>query len=93
MGKVPPHWVSAPKKYEVQEHEGNKVLVKLYRPKGLLRNALYMGPSTMSNFTIEADVRGGQKGRRRTDVGLIAGGYTLDLMGHQRWDVDPESFF
>jgi outer membrane protein assembly factor BamB len=31
VGKVPPHWVGAPKKYEVQEHEGNKVLVKLYR--------------------------------------------------------------
>jgi hypothetical protein len=84
-GTVPPHWVGAPKKWEVREHAGGRVLVKLLRPKGLLRNALYMGPSTMSDYTIEADVMGAQKGRRRTDVGVIANGYTLDLMGnHQR---------
>jgi outer membrane protein assembly factor BamB len=84
-GTVPRHWIGAPKKWEVREHEGGKVLVKLVRPKGLLRNALYMGPSTMGDFTIEADVKGAQKGRRRTDVGVIANGYTLDLMGnHQR---------
>jgi len=81
-GKVPTHWIGASKKYEVQDHDGNKVLVKLYREKGLLRNALYMGPSTLNNYTIEADVMGAQKGRRRTDVGLIANGYTFDLMGN-----------
>jgi outer membrane protein assembly factor BamB len=87
-GGVPPHWIGAPKKWEVREQAGGKVLVKLVRPKGLLRNALYMGPSTMSNFTIEADVMGAQKGRRRTDVGVIANGYTLDLMGnHQRIQI------
>jgi hypothetical protein len=84
-GQVPAHWVGAVRKWAVREHEGGKVLVKLFRPKGLLRNALYMGPSTMSNYTIEADVLGARQGRRRTDMGLIASGYTLDLMGnHQR---------
>jgi outer membrane protein assembly factor BamB len=87
-GKVPGHWISAAKKYEVQERDGEKVLVKLFRPRGLLRNALYMGPSTLINYTIAADVQGGQKGRRRTDAGLINSGYTLDLMGnHQRIQV------
>ena len=87
-GKVPGHWISASKKYEVQEKDGGKVLVKLFRPKGLLRTALYMGSSTLSNYTIEADVQGALKGRRRTDVGLINSGYTLDLMGnHQRIQV------
>jgi hypothetical protein len=72
----------------VQEHDGNKVLVKLFRPKGLLRNALYMGPSTMRNYTIEADVMGGKHGRRLTDSGLIANGYTFDLMGnHQKVQI------
>ena len=88
VGRVPPTWVSAPKKWEVQEKDGQKVLVKLFRPKGLLRNALYMGPSTMSNYTIEADVMGAKKGRRNTDVGVIGNGYTMDLMGnHQRVQV------
>jgi len=87
-GKVPSHWVGAPKKWEVREHEGGQVLVKTVRPKGLLRNALYMGPSTMSNYTVSAEVKGAQKGRRRTDMGLIAGGYTFDLMGnHQRVQI------
>jgi uncharacterized protein (DUF1697 family) len=87
-GKVPPHWIGAPRKWEVREKDDEKVLVKLFRPKGLLRNALYFGPSTMSNFTVEADVMGAQKGRRRTDMGLIANGYTLDLMGnHQRIQI------
>jgi hypothetical protein len=84
-GSVPPHWVGAPGKFEVQEREGNKVLVKPYRERGLLRNALFMGPSTMRNFTIEADVMGAEQGRRHTDASLIANGYTLSLMGnHQR---------
>ena len=87
-GQVPGHWISASKKYEVQEQDGEKVLVKIFRPRGLLRTALYMGPSTLSNYTIEADVQGAQKGRRRTDIGLINSGYTLDLMGnHQRIEV------
>jgi hypothetical protein len=42
----------------------------------------------MNNFTIQADIMGGQKGRRRTDAGLIANGYTFDLMGnHQRVQI------
>jgi outer membrane protein assembly factor BamB len=87
-GTVPGTWVSAPKKWEVQERDGEKVLVKLYRPKGLLRNALYMGPSTMSDYTIQADVYNAKKGRRMTDSGVIAGGYTLDLMGnHQKLQI------
>jgi outer membrane protein assembly factor BamB len=82
VGDVPPTWVGAKGKFEVQEREGGKVLVKPVREQGLLRNELYMGPSTASNYTIEADVMGGRHGRRMTDVGLIAGGYTLDLMGN-----------
>jgi hypothetical protein len=47
-----------------------------------------MGPANLSSTTIEADVRAEKKGRRQGDVGLIAGGYTLDLQGaHQRLQV------
>jgi hypothetical protein len=84
VGEAPPTWVGAKGKFEVQEREGGKVLVKPVREQGLLRNELYMGPSTASNYTIEADVMGGRHGRRMTDVGLIAGGYTLDLMGNSQ---------
>jgi outer membrane protein assembly factor BamB len=84
-GKVPPTWIGAAGKFEVREVDGNKVLVKPFRDKGLLRNDVFLGASTLSGYTIEADVMGAQQGRRRTDIGLIASGYGLDLMGnHQR---------
>ncbi len=83
-GGVPAHWVGAKGKYKIEDRDGNTVLTKLYRPKGLLRNALYMGPSDLTDYTIQADVTGAKKGRRRTDAGLINGGYTLDLMGNQQ---------
>ncbi|MCP3978837.1 MAG: PQQ-binding-like beta-propeller repeat protein [bacterium] len=84
VGKLPPTWVGAPGKFVVQEKDGGKVLTKLYRKRGLLRNAFYMGPSDMTNFTITAEVMGGKRGRRKSDAGLIAGGYTFDLMGNKQ---------
>ena len=87
-GQSPPTWVGAPKKFEVKEHEGNKVLAKLFRDTGVLRNETYLGPSTLRNYTIEADVMGGGKGKRLTDVGLIANGYQMDMSGnHQRLEL------
>jgi len=87
-GSVPESWVGAPGKFQVGEKDGARVLVKPSRDKGLLRNELYMGPSGLANYTIEADVMAGARGRRRSDVGLIAAGYTLDLLGnHQRLQV------
>jgi hypothetical protein len=87
-GSVPEHWIGAAGKFQVGERDGERVLVKPFRDKGLLRNDLYLGRSDLSDYTIEADVLGGAKGRRRSDVGLIAAGYSLDLMGnHQRLQV------
>jgi outer membrane protein assembly factor BamB len=86
-GAVPPTWIGARGKYEVTELEGEKVLVKLPRERGLLRNPTFMG-GDFSDYTIEADVMGGQVKRRKTDVGLLNSGYTLDLLGnHQRLEV------
>jgi len=79
----PSHWIGAAGKYVVREVEGNKVLVKAPRERGLNRTYLYMGPD-LSNYTIEADVWGAEHRRRRPDIGLIATGYTLDLMGAQQ---------
>ena len=82
-GRAPSHWVGAGQPWEVRKLEdGNTVLVKLVREEGLLRNALFMGPSTLHDYTIEADVYGHNMKRRWPDIGLIAGGYTLDLMGN-----------
>ncbi len=87
-GKSPSHWIGARGKYVVGELDGNKVLVKAPRSRGLNRTSLYMGPSSMSNYTIQADVLGVKQGRRVPDIGLIAGGYILDLQGaHQKIEI------
>ena len=85
---TPPHWIAARGKFEVRDLDGEKVLAQLIRPRGLPRSFTYMGPSDWTNYTMQADVRGSVKGRRKSDVGLIAGGYTLNLMGsHQRLQI------
>ena len=87
VDSVPGHWIGARGKYKVVEHDGQKVLIKLKRDRGLLRNPLFMG-GDFANYTIEADVMGGKIKRRVTDVGLINSGYTMDLLGnHQRLEV------
>lgn len=83
-GQSPSHWVGADKKYVVGDLDGNKVLVKAPRERGLNRTFLYMGPASYSNYTIEADVMGAPHKRRRPDIGVIAGGYILDLQGAQQ---------
>jgi hypothetical protein len=81
-GKAPHFWIAAGRPWQIREVDGEMLLVKIRRDSGLLRNALYMGPSTLSNYTIQTDVRGATKGRRVTDLGLINNGYTLDLQGN-----------
>ena len=55
---------------------------------GIHRHAIYVGPSYLSGYTVQADVMSTQRGRRRPDIGLINGGYTMDLQGnHQRIEV------
>lgn len=96
--KTPPTWIGASGKFAVTELDGNKVLAQGPRERGLNRTIVFFGSSELRNYTIEADVRGGQEGRRRADIGLMAGGYTLDLQGaHQRlelrsWTAELERF-
>ena len=86
-GKVPAGWVGAGR-FTIAEGEGGKTLHKAPVQTGLNRSSVFIGPTSMSGYTIEADLRATKKGRRMPDLGLINGGYTLDLMGnHQRLQV------
>jgi len=69
-GQTPPHWVNATGKFVVAELDGEKVLHKAPRQRGLNRTSTYMGPSGLSDYTIEAEVMGLKQGRRKPDVGL-----------------------
>ena len=83
-GKVPAHWLGAGR-LTIAEGEAGKTLHKAPAQTGLNRLYAFIGPSRMTGYTIEADLRATKKGRRMPDLGLINGGYTLDLMGnHQR---------
>lgn len=88
VGKTPPWWIGAGTKFPVKEMDGGKVLSKPPVAVGLDRSDVFLGPPTLSNYTVQADLRGAIRGRRRPDVGLINSGYTLDLMGgHQKVQV------
>jgi hypothetical protein len=77
-------WIGAGR-YQVQADGESNVLVKPVAERGLLRSNLLIGPASLADYTIQADVKLTQKGRRRSDGGLINSGYILDLMGiHQR---------
>ncbi len=86
-GRVPAYFLGAGR-FTIADLEGSKVLHKAPVQTGLNRATAFIGPSSMSGYTIEADLRAAKRGRRMPDLGLMNGGYTLDLQGnHQRLQV------
>jgi outer membrane protein assembly factor BamB len=80
---VPATWTNTLTKYVVRELNGNKVLVKTTEGSSLLSRArAYMGPSDLSNYTVEADINATQKRRQQGDAGVIAQRYALVLYGN-----------
>lgn len=81
VGEPPISWIGARYRHVVREVDGDNVMVKVTTiPKGT-RSRSWMGPSSLSNYTIQADVRGASVDGKMPDIGLIAQGYTLDLQG------------
>lgn len=91
VNTIPPSWVNHTMKFSVREVEGNKVLVKTTEGSSLLSRArAYMGPSNLSNYTVEADVFATQKRRQQGDAGVIAQRYVLTLFGNsQALHIEP----
>jgi hypothetical protein len=85
----PVYWIGAGgKKFLVKDLNGNKVLAKPPAAVGIQGSDIYMGPSTMKDYVVSADVMATKEKRRIPDIGLINSGYTLDLMGsHQRVQI------
>jgi len=87
-GKSPVYWVGAGRKFPVKIKDGNKVLAKPPVETGLQSADVFLGPPNLSHYTVQADVMGTKEKRRMPDAGLIASGYTMDLMGgHQRLQI------
>jgi outer membrane protein assembly factor BamB len=87
-GSVPATWVSTVAKFAVREMaagDSNKVLVKTSEGSSLVtRTRAYLGASDLSNYTVEADVRGSERRRQRGDAGVIAQRYALVLYGNSQ---------
>jgi hypothetical protein len=84
-GSVPPTWVSTVAKFDVHEMDGGKALSKVAEGSSLVtRTRAYLGPSDLSNYTIEMDVRGAERRRQRGDAGVIAQRYALVLYGNSQ---------
>lgn len=91
QGEAPPeHWINAGRKFVVQDLEGSKVLVRLPDNTPGRRTRVFMGPSTLSNYTVEADVRVPEKRRQMSDSGIFAQRYGLVLFGtNQKVELQP----
>ena len=88
----PAHWVNATGKFAVRDLDGSKVLVKLAEnPFAFAKRCRpFMGPAELSDYTIQADVRGLDRRRQMGDVGIVAQRYELVLFGnHQRLELQP----
>jgi outer membrane protein assembly factor BamB len=86
-GKVP-GWFLGAGRFAIGGAEGARTLHKAPVQTGLNRSVAFIGPASMSGYTVEADLRATKRGRRMPDLGLVNGGYTLDLQGnHQRLQV------
>ncbi|HET8783819.1 MAG TPA: PQQ-binding-like beta-propeller repeat protein, partial [Pyrinomonadaceae bacterium] len=91
VNAAPASWVSMTLKFGVRDQNGNKVLAKLTEGSSLLtRSRAYLGPSNLSNYTVEADVMATQKRRQQGDAGIIAQRYVLTLYGNiQTLHLEP----
>jgi outer membrane protein assembly factor BamB len=79
---TPPGWISmAAGQFGVTTVDGQKVLQK--KPLNTLfkRVRAFIGAPTLSDYTIEADVRAPTKRRQQADVGVTAQTYSLILYG------------
>jgi putative pyrroloquinoline-quinone binding quinoprotein len=89
VDSVPRYWNNFDGKYAVREVDQNKVLLKKPEPPIFKRGRAFIGPSSMSNYTVEADLRATEKRRQMGDGGVVAQRYCLVLFGnHQRIELE-----
>ncbi|MBM3770225.1 MAG: hypothetical protein FJW27_02870 [Acidimicrobiia bacterium] len=90
-GASPPGWVNMTAgKMTVTTLDGQKVLQKAPDDTLFKRIRAFIGPTSWSNYTFEADVRASTRRRQQGDVGITAQRYSLVLYGNsQRLKIEP----
>jgi outer membrane protein assembly factor BamB len=90
-GTLPPGWlVVGTAKTAVGTIDGQKALYKAPDNTIFKRYRGFVGDVNMSNYTVEADVRGTTKRRQMSDLGVTAQRYSLILYGNaQQLTLQP----
>lgn len=94
---TPAGWVSmASGQFAVTPVDGTKALQKKPLSTLFKRVRAFFGPTTLSNYTVTADVRAPTRRRQQADVGITAQTYSLILYGTQQklklesWEPETE---
>lgn len=95
---LPVSWVGGRVRYVLHDLDGEQVAMKrdlLPTPRDPnnklgTRSRMWMGPTDLANYTVQADVRITEKNGRLPDVGLINSRYTLTIRTSNREDADEE---
>jgi outer membrane protein assembly factor BamB len=96
-GRAPAGWANTQGKFVVEMKNGAKVLKKTnIIPSPLVARAnAYIGMPDLTDYTIQADVMGTQKGKDVPDLGVVANRYTLKIEGETKglrlvsWEAIP----
>ena len=88
---VPPGWIIVGTgRTAVGTIDGQKALVKAPDETIFKRYRAFVGPVELSNYTIEADVRGATRRRQMPALGVTAQRYTLTIYGNdQVMKIEP----
>jgi hypothetical protein len=87
----PAGWVNmAAGRFLVTTLDGGKVLHKEPNDTLFKRIRVFVGPTSWSNYTFEADVRAAERRRQLGDIGITAQRYSLVLYGNsQKLKLEP----
>ena len=90
-GEAPPeHWINTTNKIFVRPFEGDPALVRVPDATPQRRTRVFMGLDSLSDYTVEADVRVTERRRSMSDVGVFAQRYGLVLFGNsQKIELQP----
>ena len=69
-------------KWDIQNRDGNNVLVKTLDRVLFQRATTFIGDPDMSNYTVEADVMTDGNRRMKSNVGVINQRYVIELIGN-----------
>ena len=91
LNTFPQHWTNTGMKFVTRDVEGRRVLVKTTEGSSLLSRArAFMGPTDLSDYTVEADILATTRRRQVGDAGVIAQRYSLTLFGNaQKLELTP----